>query len=47
MRIGLAHVHATTAEMLRRSGILGKLGAGHTFPNLDTAVTWASTTAGE
>ena len=47
VRIGLAHVHATTEEMMRRSGILGKLGAGHIFPNLDTAVTWASTAAGK
>ena len=47
VRIGLAHVHATTEEMMRRSGILGKLGAGHIFPNLDTAVTWANTAAGK
>ena len=45
--LGLAHVHATTEEMMRRTGILGKLGAGHIFPNLDTAVTWASTAAGK
>jgi sulfate permease, SulP family len=46
IRVGLAHVHATTAEMMRRSGILEKVGVGHIFPNLETAVTWASTAVG-
>jgi sulfate permease, SulP family len=46
VRVGLAHVHATTAEMMQRSGVLEKVGAGHTFPNLATAMTWASTAAG-
>jgi sulfate permease, SulP family len=46
VRVGLAHVHATTAEMMQRSGVLEKVGAGRTFPNLATAMTWASTAAG-
>ena len=45
-RVGLAHVHSTTAEMMRRSGILEKVGADHIFPNLETAVTWAGTAVG-
>jgi hypothetical protein len=47
VRIGLTHVHATTAETMRRSGILDKVGTGHIFPNLQTAVTWASTAVGK
>jgi MFS superfamily sulfate permease-like transporter len=47
VRIGLAHVHATTAEMMRRSGTLEKVGTDHIFPNLVTAVTWASTAVGK
>jgi sulfate permease, SulP family len=46
VRVGLAHVHATTAEMMRRSGILEKVSSDRIFPNLETAVTWASTPAG-
>jgi MFS superfamily sulfate permease-like transporter len=46
VRIGLAHVHATTAEMMRRAGILDKVGTDHIFPNLEIAVTWASTAIG-
>ena len=46
VRVGLAHVHATTAEMMQRSGVLEKVGAGHIFPNLATAMTWASTAVG-
>jgi SulP family sulfate permease len=46
VRLGLAHVHSTTAEMMRRSGILEKVGADHIFPNLETAVTWAGTAVG-
>jgi sulfate permease, SulP family len=46
VRVGLAHVHSTTAEMMRRSGILEKVGADHIFPNLETAVTWAGTAVG-
>ena len=42
VRVGLAHVHSTTAEMMRRSGILEKVGADHIFPTLETAVSWAS-----
>jgi hypothetical protein len=41
VRAGLAHVHAVTAAMLRRSGVTGKPGAVATFPGLDSAVTWA------
>jgi hypothetical protein len=41
VRVGLAHVHAVTAAMLRRSGVTGKPGAVATFPGLDSAVTWA------
>ena len=46
VRIGLAHVHATTAEMMRREGILDRVGTDHIFPNLEIAVTWASTAVG-
>jgi high affinity sulfate transporter 1 len=41
VRVGLAHVHAVTAAMLRRSGVTGKPGAVATFPDLDSAVSWA------
>jgi SulP family sulfate permease len=41
VRVGLAHVHATSAEMMRRSGILAKVGVDRSFPNLDSAVAWA------
>ena len=47
VRIGLAHVHATTAEMMRREGILDRVGTDHIFPNLEIAVTWASTAVGD
>jgi SulP family sulfate permease len=39
--VALAHVHATTADMIRRSATEGKPGADQTFPNLDSAVAWA------
>jgi sulfate permease, SulP family len=41
VRIGLAHVHATTADMIRRSALDGQAGLPEMFPNLDSAVTWA------
>jgi MFS superfamily sulfate permease-like transporter len=43
VRVGPAHVHATTAEMMRRSGIMATVGADRIFPNLASAVAWAST----
>lgn len=43
VRVALAHVHATTADMIRRAAIEGKPGPDRIFPNLDTAVAWAST----
>src|SRR6202050_4324223 len=39
--VGLAHVHATTADMIRQSATEGKPGADQIFPNLDSAVAWA------
>src|ERR1700728_1726941 len=39
--VALAHVHATTADMIRRSATEGKPGAEQIFPNLDSAVAWA------
>jgi MFS superfamily sulfate permease-like transporter len=39
--VALAHVHATTADMIRRSATEGKPGADQIFPNLDSAVAWA------
>ena len=39
--VALAHVHATTADMIRRSATEGKPGADQIFPNLDSAVEWA------
>ncbi len=55
VRVGLAHAHATTVEMMERSGILERLERDRIFPNLDAAVAWArsdapprvSTSAGE
>jgi sulfate permease, SulP family len=41
VRLGLVHVHAPAEDMLRRSGLLEKLGADRIFPNLDVAVAWA------
>jgi sulfate permease, SulP family len=41
VRLGLVHVHAPAEGMLRRSCLLGKLGADRIFPNLDVAVAWA------
>jgi hypothetical protein len=41
VRLGLAHVHAPTEDMLRRSGLLEKLGADRIFPSMDVAVAWA------
>jgi sulfate permease, SulP family len=38
--VALAHVHATTADMIRRSATEGKPGAEQIFPNLDSAVAW-------
>lgn len=39
--VALARVHATTADMIRRSAAEGKPGAEQIFPNLDSAVAWA------
>ena len=39
----MANVHAATADMIRRSAVDGKPGPNRIFPNLDTAVAWAST----
>lgn len=44
VRVGLAHLHAPTARMLRRSGAMAAVDAGRIFPNLAAAVAWASTT---
>jgi SulP family sulfate permease len=41
IRVALAHVHATTADMIRRSASDGKPGPDRVFPNLDSAVAWA------
>jgi Sap, sulfolipid-1-addressing protein len=41
IRVALAHVHTTTAEMIRRSASDGKPGLDLVFPNLDSAVAWA------
>jgi sulfate permease, SulP family len=43
VRVALAHVHATTADMISRSASDGKPGPDRIFPNLDSAVAWAST----
>jgi sulfate permease, SulP family len=43
VRVALAHVHATAADMIRRSASDGHPGPDRIFPNLDSAVTWAST----
>ncbi len=43
VRVALAHVHATAADMIRRSASGGQPGPDLIFPNLDSAVTWAST----
>jgi|HubBroStandDraft_3_1064219.scaffolds.fasta_scaffold07104_2 SulP family sulfate permease len=43
VRVALAHVHATAADMIRRSASDGNPGPERIFPNLDSAVTWAST----
>jgi len=43
VRVALAHVHVTAADMIRRSASDGKPGPDRIFPNLDSAVTWAST----
>jgi high affinity sulfate transporter 1 len=43
VRVGLAHVHAPAAQMLRRSGVMAALGDDRIFPNLATAAAWAST----
>ena len=42
VRVALAHVHATAADMIRRSASDGNPGPERIFPNLDSAVTWAS-----
>jgi MFS superfamily sulfate permease-like transporter len=42
VRVALAHVHATAADMFRRSTRDGNPGPDLFFPNLDSAVTWAS-----
>ena len=41
VRVALAHVHATTADMIRRSALKGKPGPDRIFPNLNSAVAWA------
>jgi SulP family sulfate permease len=46
IRVALAHVHATTADMIRRSALKGKPGPERIFPNLNSAVAWASADAG-
>ncbi|HJZ00807.1 MAG TPA: hypothetical protein VJ305_08800 [Streptosporangiaceae bacterium] len=43
VRVALAHVHATAADMIRRYASDGNPGPERIFPNLDSAVTWAST----
>jgi sulfate permease, SulP family len=43
VQVALAHVHATAAEMLQRSGIMATVGADRIFPNLAAAVAWAAT----
>jgi MFS superfamily sulfate permease-like transporter len=40
VRLGLAHVHATSADMMRRSGLTVKIGNDRIFPNLGSAVAW-------
>jgi MFS superfamily sulfate permease-like transporter len=42
VRVALAHVHATAADMIRRSAGDGKPGPDRIFPNLDSAARWAS-----
>jgi SulP family sulfate permease len=41
IRVALAHVHATTADMIRRSALKGKPSPNRIFPNLNSAVAWA------
>jgi sulfate permease, SulP family len=41
VRLGLAHLHADAADLLRRSGTFGQAGACQVFPNVDSAVDWA------
>jgi sulfate permease, SulP family len=43
VRVALAHVHATAADMIRRSASDGKPGPDRILPNLGSAVAWAST----
>jgi sulfate permease, SulP family len=43
VRVALAQVHATAVDMIRRSASDGNPGPDRFFPNLDSAVTWAST----
>jgi SulP family sulfate permease len=43
VRVALAHVHTTTADMIRRSAIGGQPGPDRMFPNLGSAATWAAT----
>jgi sulfate permease, SulP family len=46
IRVALAHVHATAADMIRRSASDGKPGPDRVFPNLDSAVAWARSALG-
>jgi MFS superfamily sulfate permease-like transporter len=41
VRLGMAHVHAAALDMMRRSGILEKVGEDRIFPTLVAAVAWA------
>ncbi len=41
VRVGIAHVHAGTADMMRRSGMMTTLSPDRIFPNLNLAVAWA------
>jgi MFS superfamily sulfate permease-like transporter len=45
VRLGLAHVHAPAARMLRGSGVMAAVGDDRTLPNLAAAAAWASTSS--
>jgi MFS superfamily sulfate permease-like transporter len=47
VRVGLAHVHATAADMIRRSVLDERPGPVRMFPNLDSAVAWAAAAPSE
>jgi MFS superfamily sulfate permease-like transporter len=40
VRLGLAHLHASAADLLRRSGAIAEDGGCAVFPTLDAAVRW-------